>query len=316
MSSNEHENIQDLLLEGLRLFGIGEVERANAHWRKILDIDEDHETATDYLTNSALSLEDDAGETLLSAQTVLDGKEESLHDMSTVNENIISLIKERRFEESFLFLEYGQSQLGNEKEDFVRLKKRICNLLTLKYVNHLGSLSQELKSVGDPHVIENMSSKIIKVFALIDGNGYQHNLTIGDLLTVSMYKPFDTLRALVQLQHHGHIELRDPDEDSTKPEISTTTSDLKEPESTSLSKDGSPPDDDAKTFSTTVDEEVSTDSVQVDEESYEAIYRTAVQKYVQGEFTKARTLFKECAARRPDDPRPKTHMDQIDTLQE
>jgi TolA-binding protein len=55
---------------------------------------------------------------------------------------------------------------------------------------------------------------------------------------------------------------------------------------------------------------------QTDEKTYEDTFRKAVQKYVQGKFEEARTLFEECRKQRPDDPRPKKHLAHLDALDE
>lgn len=351
--SDTNREIQHLLRAGLRLYSLGDVERANDQWNQVLSHVEDHDTATDYLTNSLVSLEGtDAAEAMNASPAVLDEHADEIDEITNVHNLVVELIKQSKLEQALVLLEHGRSQFEKGDHRFSRVSKLVRNLLTLRYVVALGPLHQ-LVDAAEHAEADDLSAEEMHILALVDVSASQEGLTIDDLLSDSLYGPFKTLRALVTLRNHEYVRLRSPDAPTPDPDDLTVTAsgeaapdDSAEPddaaeEATSAEEQDPPADAEAPSdaeetpdaedpadetdveetdveetdvVTSTGDTDPGTDTAPSLDDDFDDVFRRAVGAYVNGEFAEARSLFEECAEMRPDDPRPTRNLERIEAL--
>ena len=211
-TSASSEPAQDLVLNGLRHFSHGNVEEANAAWNQVLEVEPNHERATDYLTNSMIDMESDRdpAEAMTSAKSVLGAYDDVLEDIRELHQVIVNLIKTGALEEALVLLEHVCDTVDGGEEQFGRVRRLVRNLLALRYALHLGPLGQRVVG-SETQAPPDLASEEMHVLALVDVTGSEQAMTIADLLDASLYGPFLTFRALVTLRHRELVALEQED---------------------------------------------------------------------------------------------------------
>lgn len=205
-------DVDDFLRLGLRHFSRKNVDAANEAWNRVLELEPNHERATDYLTNTLVDVEDerDPAEAMQEAQSVINAYDDALGDVQELHQAIVELVKAGKLEEALVLLERAHDLVERGEEHFGRVRTLVENLLSLRYAVYLGPLDQVLAGEED-RAPTDLASEEMHVLALVDVNGREHQMSTLDLLDESLYGPFPTLRALITLCHRGLVTLHAPD---------------------------------------------------------------------------------------------------------
>jgi hypothetical protein len=247
-------------------------------------------------------------------------------------------------------LRYGQVHFGDAPIHFGEMIDLVGDLLTLRYVRHLGPLGQTVHHRArrpQGPVAANLSAEQMHVLALVDVNtDYGEPFTIDALLTNSLYGVFGTLRAVVQLRADGLVALDAPTSEtptsetptSETPTSETPTDDAPAHEGAreATGPEATGPDKEVTDFGATwdppslyvapsgdgtaarpaaspeADDRPDASEPSADDDAFRARYREAARAYVQGKTDEARRLFEQCIAMRPDDPRPRRSLERLD----
>jgi tetratricopeptide (TPR) repeat protein len=331
----DSQRVQALLLEGLRHFSMNAIDDANACWRQVLEIHPEHPTATHYLRNDlVLRL---ATDPVADMRAAAEGSIGPFKRPEAAYERAADLLAQGRLEEGRAVLRYGQVYFGDAPMHFGEMIDLVGDLLTLRYVRHLGPLGQTVHHRArrpQGPVAANLSAEQMHVLALVDVNtDYGEPFTIDALLTNSLYGVFGTLRAVVQLRADGLVVL-----DAPTSETPTDDAPAHEGAREATGPEATGPDKEVTDFGATwdppslyvapsgdgtaarpaaspeADDRPDASEPSADDDAFRARYREAARAYVQGKTDEARRLFEQCIAMRPDDPRPRRSLERLDAL--
>lgn len=192
-----NDEVEQLLAEGLDLFGRGRAEEAIVCWRRVLELVPNHPEALDYLHDAGA----DSREAFAPLSSgVIDLKTRlprpaalPRNDVQAEGRHILELIKARRYEEALEAL-YEARSLRPTDPSLSRSIRHIKGRLLRRYLRSLGGLDACPSLCSQRLPEASWTEEEQEVLKLIDGIS-----TYGDIVDISTLGRFQTLKVLRSL---------------------------------------------------------------------------------------------------------------------
>ncbi len=283
--------LEELLQQGLKAYGQGEVDRAIAAWRQVLVLAPDHQQARDYLETAGFTLD-------------VQGPPAPVIDLSPhqkkasiLAQQIKALIAERRYDHALALLHDAKRARPDRAAEIGRSIQLVKNRLVLKQLRTIGSLDQVVDVHVAPEVLDRLDLDVTARDFLehIDGES-----SVGDLLRVSVMERHESLGLLLQLNKLGVIGLREP-----ALHLPVEGAEGGREATRLYSGEGS-------AVPAPVEEVRASSPPAVADPTFDELFRQATKAYLQGQRDEALQGFLACARLRPEDLRVKHNIQRLE----
>ena len=302
-------SIDELLQQGLDLYGQNRTADAIRCWQDALALAPDDQRAMDYLESAGVkpappSQVERREPRPPQSSLPLIGLDDL--DAAAVNRGeLVRLLREKRYEEALLFL-YKERDRVPQDTSLTRGIHALKDHLTTRYARELGSLDLAPHVLASEEDQRRLAPEHREVIRLIDGIA-----TYGDILVSSRLGRFETYRILALMLKRGAIAVPLPPPSYRAP-VETTMRGLP---AAPLAHDieSSPPTPRAGTVPPRPVATPSPPSVRTPAappvsprapvDPYVELFERATSAYLRRDYDEATHLFEECVARRPGDRR-------------
>jgi len=286
--------IERLLWQGQDHFRRNEITRAEACWRRVLELDPTEARALHLLQSAELSLDT---------------------FMVELRAQLQQLFAERRFAEMVDVLASAHERYpgaGGIAELLRLIKKRVVHDCCVA-IGSFDRIALPLKVDG-----RLLTPAALAVAALID-----REVSVRTLITQSSLGPFATLLSLYELQQHAALQFADTHAPLEAPSEADVALVLAEPAAPELSlSSGSyarrtKPGyafKDLPTDAYVPNDRMGTNgfAAQVpDEAAFEAAFNAATEAYLACDYSRAEALYQQCVQQRPDDKRARHNLEVV-----
>lgn len=320
MAESIERKVDELLQEGLTLYGRGLERDAVDRWRRVLDLVPGHSEALDYLASAGQADDPRTTQVRVKRRSELPPKRErkpiTLEDEEPSSPleapALLGLVKSGRYEEALEML-YEARALRPTDASISRSIQHLKGRLIRRYARRLGCIDSVPALTSQRETTQTLGPEGFQVYRLIDGIA-----SFDDIAVSSPLGRLRTLGILCELLESKRIRL-DTVSDEPLPEGSPAPSAFPVGHMASLpSPEPTPSMVPAADDAPSVHEmdlrapAPPSESIQIDlADDFDALFRDATRAYVVRDYAKARTLFERCATLRPDDRRVRVNLERI-----
>ena len=200
MSESDSDEIRRLMAEGLDHYALGQADAAVACWRRVLEIDVQHEEARDYLRAAEVDVDVPDPEAAPEPGASADGAADAADPMVA---EAIALLRRGELQEAMDLLETTGAENAEALETHAYLELARSRLVRV-YRERVGADERmpALRISQDEILKFNLPAQAGFLLSLVDGS-----TSTRELLDLSGMDPFDGLRAISSLLDAGILEV-------------------------------------------------------------------------------------------------------------
>lgn len=319
-SDKSHASVDDLLAEGLDLYGRNRTAEAIRCWQQALALAPGDQRAIDYLEAAGAEVapapSSSHGGVVIELSAAREARaatppslsSEALGDAESAAVDraaLEALLHDKRYEEALALL-YRARDRTPQDPALSRSIRALKEHLVLCFSRELGSLDRIPVLVASDEALAKIAPEQRQVLRLIDGLA-----TFGDVLVSSRLGRFETYRLLASMLKRGTITVRSPSvtmdavrADAAPPTTAPPSPRFEDPPPTRVSPTYTPPPPLSSSAPPSADTE------------YEEAFDLATEAYLRRDYDEAVGLYEACLLLRPGDARAEHNLRRVRALRE